>query len=284
MEYAYNAWGELLSVTGTMADTIGQINPIRYRGYYYDTETGYYYLQSRYYDPETQRFLNADSQLNDDLLGNNLFVYCGNNPIIRADDQGQGWWVVAGILVGGIVGGVAKAVSNVSTGKKWNDGIVGAVVGGMVSGGITAATGNFVAASFAGAAAEAATNEVVSYIPTVAQWNGNSVTKKVTTTNVVRSVTSVTVDTAVNGTVSAVTGKVAGKIVPTNNGWFKPQKFSSAFIGKYALKSDLQTLAQSGLTFAVEGLDFSIGQRLMQAEEQEPTVNFFPDTEIRLMG
>ena len=58
--YAYDVWGKVLSVTGTLASTIGQINPIRYRGYYYDNETGFYFLQSRYYDPETGRFLNAD--------------------------------------------------------------------------------------------------------------------------------------------------------------------------------------------------------------------------------
>ena len=51
-EYTYDAWGKLLSVTGTAADTIGSLNPIRYRGYYYDTETGLYHLQTRYYDPE----------------------------------------------------------------------------------------------------------------------------------------------------------------------------------------------------------------------------------------
>ena len=60
VEYAYDAWGKLLSITGSLADTVGVLNPLRYRGYYYDTETGLYYLQSRYYDPETGRFLNAD--------------------------------------------------------------------------------------------------------------------------------------------------------------------------------------------------------------------------------
>ena len=56
-------WGKVLSVSGSEAASIGQINPIRYRGYYYDTETGFYYLQSRYYDPTVRRFLNVDSQL-----------------------------------------------------------------------------------------------------------------------------------------------------------------------------------------------------------------------------
>ena len=59
VEYKYDAWGNILSVTGSMASTLGAVNPFRYRGYYYDTESGFYYLQSRYYDPQVGRFLNA---------------------------------------------------------------------------------------------------------------------------------------------------------------------------------------------------------------------------------
>ena len=60
VSYQYDPWGKVLSVSGSEAATIGQLNPIRYRGYYYDTETGFYYLQSRYYDPITRRMINAD--------------------------------------------------------------------------------------------------------------------------------------------------------------------------------------------------------------------------------
>ena len=59
--YTYDAWGNPLTTTGTMADTLGKLNPFRYRGYVYDAETGLYYLQSRYYNPETGRFINADN-------------------------------------------------------------------------------------------------------------------------------------------------------------------------------------------------------------------------------
>ena len=77
------------TVTGTGASTIGAINPIRYRSYYYDTETGFYYLQTRYYNPTWGRFINADGQLNGGLLGYNMFAYCGNNPIIQVDSYGR---------------------------------------------------------------------------------------------------------------------------------------------------------------------------------------------------
>ena len=61
VEYTYDAWGNLLSTTGSLAETLGKLNPLRYRGYVYDHETGLYYLQSRYYDPEIGRFINADA-------------------------------------------------------------------------------------------------------------------------------------------------------------------------------------------------------------------------------
>lgn len=101
VSYDYSAWGEVLSVTGTMADTLGQANPIRYRGYYYDNETGFYYLQSRYYDPVTQRFLNADGYVStgQGILGNNMFAYCANNPVNLADDNGQAPFKVARYLL-----------------------------------------------------------------------------------------------------------------------------------------------------------------------------------------
>ena len=96
-QYAYNAWGLPLSVkdgsgnTVTSATHIANLNPFRYRGYYYDTESGFYYLQSRYYDPETCRFINADAYVStgQGALGTNMFAYCGNNPVNRVDYSGN---------------------------------------------------------------------------------------------------------------------------------------------------------------------------------------------------
>ncbi|PWL93868.1 MAG: hypothetical protein DBY08_04205 [Clostridiales bacterium] len=93
VEYAYDTWGKLESVTGAMAETIGRENPLRYRGYYYDEETGFYYLQSRYYDPETGRFLNADETVltGQGITSGNMYAYCANNPVMNYDPSGCFW-------------------------------------------------------------------------------------------------------------------------------------------------------------------------------------------------
>ena len=93
--YCYDAWGKILACDGALAE----LNPLRYRGYVYDQETGFYYLQSRYYDPAVARFLNADSYIStgDGVQGNNMFAYCNNNPTNMVDGGGTSatafqWW------------------------------------------------------------------------------------------------------------------------------------------------------------------------------------------------
>ena len=115
--YTYDTWGKLVSIkNGSGTDitnnttSIGYINPIRYRGYYYDNETGFYYLQSRYYDPAMGRFINADSQLNiaEGPLGCNLFIYCGNDPVNHTDPNGH-IAITTLILIGSIIIGIIAA-------------------------------------------------------------------------------------------------------------------------------------------------------------------------------
>ena len=89
--YIYDAWGNCTTAySNGGASTAAQYNPFRYRGYYYDTETGLYYLNSRYYDPVVGRFLNADGYIStgQGLLGFNMFAYCGNNPTNYMDPSG----------------------------------------------------------------------------------------------------------------------------------------------------------------------------------------------------
>ena len=99
VEYRYDAWGNILSTTGSLATTLGVVNPFRYRGYYYDAETGLYYVSSRYYDPGIGRFISADALdilgVSQNLYDKNLYAYCDNNPVIRIDIEGRFWIVVA---------------------------------------------------------------------------------------------------------------------------------------------------------------------------------------------
>ena len=90
VHYTYDSWGKLVSVTGLMASTLGAKNPFRYRGYYYDTETGFYYLTTRYYDPEVCRFINVDGYIStgQGFAGFNMFAYCLNNPVNHKDSSG----------------------------------------------------------------------------------------------------------------------------------------------------------------------------------------------------
>jgi RHS repeat-associated protein len=89
--YQYDSWGNPLTPTGSLASTIGTDNPFRYRGYYLDSETGLYYLNSRYYDSSVGRFINADGLISSSssLLGTNMYGYCENNPISFVDKSGK---------------------------------------------------------------------------------------------------------------------------------------------------------------------------------------------------
>ena len=140
--YTYDAWGNCTcsyatGATPTQKKIVQMFNPFRYRGYYYDYDTGLYYLQSRYYNPTTGRFINADGYVNTngDLIGYNMYAYCSNNPVMGYDPTGYiCWWgVLAGVAL--TVAGVAIAVASYGVGSP-----VGAAL--MLQGGaLIAATG-----------------------------------------------------------------------------------------------------------------------------------------------
>ena len=117
--YTYDVWGKLLSTTDTTDENLGYHNPLRYRGYVYDNETGLYYLQSRYYNPEIGRFISADGLVStgQGLNGNNMFAYCGNNPVARADKGGEWWNVVVGTVIGATIGFVSALITEIAESK-----------------------------------------------------------------------------------------------------------------------------------------------------------------------
>ncbi|MBP5551260.1 MAG: RHS repeat-associated core domain-containing protein [Bacilli bacterium] len=95
--YEYSAYGDVLSISGSYASTIGNLNPIRYRSYYYDDDTEMYYLKTRYYNPNWCRFISSDN-INyleyDNPLNISLFRYCANNPVMNVDPDGTWIWIV----------------------------------------------------------------------------------------------------------------------------------------------------------------------------------------------
>ena len=164
--YAWdNAWGYNPIPEGVMASTLGELNPLRYRSYVYDTETGYYYLQSRYYDPEIGRFINADiyPATGQGLTGNNMFAYCGNNPVSRKDDGGEFWHLV----VGGVIGGIIGAISSAASGGDVVDVLIGAAAG--AAGGVLAASGAGVVVQALGSAAISMASNAASQVNHIAQ-------------------------------------------------------------------------------------------------------------------
>ena len=160
-QYVYDAWGNHRQITDgscndVSADTshIANINPFRYRGYYYDVETGWYYLNARYYDPNVGRFLSPDDT---DLLllspraltDKNLYAYCDNNPVMRVDSNGEWWHIAIGGLIGGFIGGLTQVASNLIEGNNAFDGVGSAFLSGAASGAL-ASTGVGVVGSIVG--------------------------------------------------------------------------------------------------------------------------------------
>ena len=159
VNYVYDGWGNhrIYGAEGeeiTDAAHIGSLNPIRYRGYYYDTETKLYFLKTRYYDPELCRFVTIDDTAYLDpnaINGLNLYAYCLNNPVMFTDSTGTNWWtdfwnstfgkvfgtilvavgvIALSIVTAGVGGAIAGAVGG---------GMFGAIVGGAAAGAVSGA-------------------------------------------------------------------------------------------------------------------------------------------------
>ncbi|MDR3293369.1 MAG: RHS repeat-associated core domain-containing protein, partial [Clostridiales bacterium] len=153
--YTYDAWGN--HIIDINEDGVGDLNPFRYRGYYYDVEIGLYYLNSRYYDSEVGRFVSPDNieyldLAKDYLNGLNLYAYCFNNPVNAADDGGDmpnwlKWTLGIVIIVAAVVLSVASAglltALLAPIGVAVGGGLLGAIVVGAVVGAVGGAIAGF---------------------------------------------------------------------------------------------------------------------------------------------
>ncbi len=168
--YTYDAWGKQLQVLngenkplGSTSDYFANANPFRYRGYYCDVETGFYYLQSRYYDPNIGRFINADAAEYSEMAAyglndTNLFVYCRNNPVSYADKDGE--WI--NVVIGAVVGGVISAAITAYTSYKETGEVD--VAATLVSATMGAIAGGFAATGLGGVVGQMAVGAATSFV------------------------------------------------------------------------------------------------------------------------
>ncbi|MDD6573293.1 MAG: hypothetical protein PUF12_12990 [Thermoflexaceae bacterium] len=121
VSYSYDSWGRPLGMTDSTEEQIGSKNPFRYREYFYDAETGLYYISSRYYDPEVGRFISPDDEEvltaeHQNLAQYNLYAYCWNNPVNMSDENGDwpGW--ATKVVIGTVAIAVGVAVTALTGG------------------------------------------------------------------------------------------------------------------------------------------------------------------------
>ena len=168
VEYRYDAWGNILSTIGSLATTLGAVNPFRYRGYFYDAETGFYYVSSRYYAPGVGRFISPDTtnvlDMQSDLHDKNLYAYCDNNPVMRKDAGGEFWTIASGAVIGAVISAGIEFGMQLATGGKIDVINIGLAALGGAAGGALAATGLGYMGQIIGNAAISGTSEVISQV------------------------------------------------------------------------------------------------------------------------
>lgn len=217
--YNYDAWGNVISVTDangaaiTDSTHIANVNPLRYRGYYYDSESGLYYISARYYDPCSKRIINSDNSMlssasPETLFDKNYFAYCDNNPVSRTDGSGEFWHVAAGAAIGGLLNSAEDIYDLV---KAYRGGNENEIKQGWVCVGISFATGAISGAlsmTTIGVVGSRAANGALSFVEEmvkeVAGYHYDCT--PITSNNIAKSMIKVAVSTA-DGAIGAKAGK-----------------------------------------------------------------------------
>lgn len=212
VKYKYNAWGEITEIISDSDTDIGELNPFKFKGYYYDRESSMYYCKSRYYVPEWCRWLNADNPKYldfKDVKGTNLFVYCQNDPILGMDENGRFvFQIIAFSLFCGLLAVIGTVVESAVKGeeitiKSLFTSFIGGAVGGLVVG-ITGSNGSPLAC-YASAAAESIAGEVYDYITGVKQFNFE---------NIEKSINKIVSQTIIEGTIGLLSDKLTQAVFP----------------------------------------------------------------------
>ena len=246
-KYLYDAWGNCTISGETTNYAVANANPIRYRSYYYDDDTGLYYCNARYYSPKWHRFISPDdtSYLNPETVnGLNQYCYCNNDPVNYADPSGHfGFWALAAITLGAmIIGGSAQLASNAIAGETGSDlwrGVPGAALGSGVNAlALCLALPTGGASLFIGAGAGALVQTGVDTVETAIR--GEDINWWQTA-----------VDLGLNFATTLAGNYMGTKIIPTNAGWFQPKRFISVFLRPYGQKILMQTLVGAALSAAV---------------------------------
>ena len=210
----------------TSESFIGNLNPFRYRGYYYDTDTGFYYLNSRYYDPQVKRFINADDisylGANGDMQGFNLYAYCSNNPVMYADPSGNlPSWAIKLIVAASIVVAVA-AIAAITVATAGTGTAIAAVAVGAAKG---------AAIGFASGAAMGAAGGAISHRVSTGTWEGAG-----------EAALNGMADGALSG---AITGAITGGITGGLN--YASATSSNTFQPDPRITKALKTLDETGI-------------------------------------
>ena len=176
ISYKYDSYGNIKQISGDLS--LGNLNPFRYKGYYYDNESGMYYCKSRYYVAYWLLWLNMDriEYLDNTNIGNiNLFSYCNNNPVMMIDDKGNmPKWAKNFIIGGAIIAALAVAtvvtagIAGVGVGAAFGAGFTGTAIGSGASGLAATVAGS----AFAGAKVGGITSMLASGVMTAATGGG----------------------------------------------------------------------------------------------------------------
>ena len=265
VNYRYDSWGRQLGITGSMAGTLGKDNPYRFKGYYYDEETGMYYLKSRYYQPEICRFISADVYIATELNtnGSNMYSYCKNNPVMLMDSDGSfAILAIAGaflaekgteMLVGAVVNVATTAIVAGILGEEYTlkDAAMAAVTGAVgalgwqaqVGVAVTSGVYNLGAAAIKGEDIDTAlATTAISVAGTLGSTGSIASMLKADVSIATSAVIGMTCDFGVNLSSSAAT-----KAVSNSNHTSKKQKKQRISIQAYAIRSAIQIAVRKAI-------------------------------------